>query len=189
MASKIRSRIMTTAMECFSEHGFHGCATKEIATRADVTEGSLFRLFASKDKLFEEAVDNSLAALLPRKEFQERLAHPDFRAAILAASSAMFSKISPQALRLTTFALLEGKGGSREKCAPHVEARISAVASRIRLAQKSGKVRRDVNPKDAARMLLLSLFHLRHLSILLKANGDKRAVEKIVEIWLRGVQK
>lgn len=187
MASKIRNRIVTTAVECFSEHGFHGCSTKVIATMADVTEGSLFRLFASKDKLFEEALDHSLAALLPQSEFQKRLAQPDLRAAILDACSAMFSKISRQTLRLVTYALLEGKGSSSEKCAPHFADRVSAVASRIRLAVKSRKVRKDVNPKEAARMLLLSLFHLRHHSVLLNAQTGKGAVENIVEIWLRGI--
>jgi AcrR family transcriptional regulator len=187
MASKIRSRIVTAAVQCFSEHGFNGCSTNEIAKRADVTEGSLFRLFASKDKLFGEALDHSLAALLPQSDFQKRLANPDFRAAILDACSAMVSNISQQTLRLTIYALLEGKGGSQEKCAPHVAARISALASRIRLATKSRKVRKDVNPNNAARMLLLSLFHLRYHSVLLKAKGDKAAVENIVEIWLRGI--
>jgi len=82
MASKIRSRILAAAAECFARSGYYGCSTKEIAARADVTEGSLFRLCVSKDKLFTEALALALAAKNTR----------------------------PVELRLALFAVLERKG-------------------------------------------------------------------------------
>lgn len=82
MASKIRERILTHAIRCFAAHGYSGCSTKEIAERADVTEGSLFRLYSSKEKLFSEA----LALVLNCK------------------------KVKRMHIRFMAFALLEGKG-------------------------------------------------------------------------------
>jgi AcrR family transcriptional regulator len=82
MPSKIRDRILANAIRCFAAHGYAGSSTKEIANRADVTEGSLFRLFISKDKLFTEAVS-------------------------LALSSKGVRRIH---LRLAVFAMLEKKG-------------------------------------------------------------------------------
>jgi AcrR family transcriptional regulator len=62
MPSKIRKQIVEQAVRCFARHGYHGATTKKIAKRADVTEGSLFRLFISKDKLFTEALTLALAS-------------------------------------------------------------------------------------------------------------------------------
>jgi AcrR family transcriptional regulator len=62
MASKIRDRILAQAVICFAANGYHGVSTKFIAKRANVTEGSLFRLFLSKEKLFTEALSLALAS-------------------------------------------------------------------------------------------------------------------------------
>jgi len=86
MASKIRDRIVTNAVQCFSLKGYHGCSTKDIAERANVTEGSLFRLCSSKEQLFNEALSVALHTKKIRK---------------------------PQ-LRMIAFAMLEGKGFSEE---------------------------------------------------------------------------
>src|SRR5438045_24451 len=53
MPSKIAKHILAAAVELFSQHGIDGTTTKEIAMKTDVTESSLFRLFGSKDNLFE----------------------------------------------------------------------------------------------------------------------------------------
>lgn len=82
MASKIRDRIVKNAIQCFALKGYHGCSTKDIASKADVTEGSLFRLHGSKEKLFDEALASALAS----------------------------KKTSKQHLRIVAFAMLEGKG-------------------------------------------------------------------------------
>lgn len=62
MASKIRQRIVSNAVRCFAARGYSGCSTKEIAQRANVTEGSLFRLCSSKEKLFTEALSLALTS-------------------------------------------------------------------------------------------------------------------------------
>jgi AcrR family transcriptional regulator len=62
MASKIRDKIIDHAITLFARSGYSGCSTKEIAKRADVTEGSLFRLYKSKSNLFTEALSVALAS-------------------------------------------------------------------------------------------------------------------------------
>jgi AcrR family transcriptional regulator len=86
MASKIRDRIVTNAIQSFSLKGYHGCSTKDIAERANVTEGSLFRLCCSKEQLFNEALSAALHA----------------------------KKIKKLHLRMIAFAMLEGKGFNEE---------------------------------------------------------------------------
>jgi AcrR family transcriptional regulator len=60
MASKIRDRIVLASIRRFASNGYHGTSTKDIAVFANVTEGSLFRLFRSKEQLFTEALSVAL---------------------------------------------------------------------------------------------------------------------------------
>jgi AcrR family transcriptional regulator len=101
MASKIRERIVAKAMRCFAAHGFHGTSTRDIAEKANVTEGSLFRLCCSKEKLFTEALALALAAK------DERTSH----------------------VRLVAFALLEDKGFTERnrKALAHFSARCQLI--------------------------------------------------------------
>lgn len=74
MASKIRDRIVSNAVRCFAERGYSGCSTKDIAARADVTEGSLFRLCESKENLFTEALSAALGSRKVRRMHQRLVA-------------------------------------------------------------------------------------------------------------------
>jgi len=54
--SSSKERILDAALEIFSQKGFHSATTDEIAERAGVGKGTLYRYFATKEKLFEELV-------------------------------------------------------------------------------------------------------------------------------------
>jgi AcrR family transcriptional regulator len=56
MASKIQGRIMDAAIELFANYGYFGATTRDLAKKSRVTEGSIYRLFRSKERLFEDAV-------------------------------------------------------------------------------------------------------------------------------------
>ena len=53
-----REQILQTAVELFSQRGFKGTTTKEIARVAGVSEAMVFRHFASKDDLYAAILDN-----------------------------------------------------------------------------------------------------------------------------------
>lgn len=72
MASKIRERILTHAIRCFATYGYAGTSTKMIAEKANVTEGSLFRLYSSKQKLFNEALEVVLSSKPPTRRMYVR---------------------------------------------------------------------------------------------------------------------
>lgn len=65
-----RERIMTAARELFAEHGISGVTTQQIADRADVAIGTLYRYASTKAELlimvqnnkFAAAIDDGLAA-------------------------------------------------------------------------------------------------------------------------------
>ena len=51
-----KERILEAALEVFSHKGFHPATTDEIAERAGVGKGTLYRYFETKEKLFAELV-------------------------------------------------------------------------------------------------------------------------------------
>ncbi len=51
-----KERIFEAALEVFSQKGFHTATTDEIAERAGVGKGTLYRYFETKEKLFAELV-------------------------------------------------------------------------------------------------------------------------------------
>jgi AcrR family transcriptional regulator len=53
-----RDRILGVARALFSERGYSGTSTRELAAAAEVTERTLFRHFPTKAELFESAVIN-----------------------------------------------------------------------------------------------------------------------------------
>ena len=62
-ADGTRERILTAALDLFSEVSFDGARTRDIATRADVTQGLLNYHFSSKEELWRAAVDNLFSQL------------------------------------------------------------------------------------------------------------------------------
>lgn len=54
--SERREQILAIARECFLESGFSGTRTHDIARRAGIAEGMLYRHFDSKEELFERAI-------------------------------------------------------------------------------------------------------------------------------------
>jgi AcrR family transcriptional regulator len=48
--------VLAAAVETFAELGYGGATTREIARRADVAEPTMFRIYPTKEKLYEAAV-------------------------------------------------------------------------------------------------------------------------------------
>ena len=55
-----RLQILRVAMRLFSQHGFRGTTTKEIAAAAGVSEAMVFRHFATKEELINALLDRVL---------------------------------------------------------------------------------------------------------------------------------
>jgi len=61
--SDSRERILTAALTAFSENGFDGATTRDIAARAGVNQGLIKYYFDGKLKLWREAVDRAFEDL------------------------------------------------------------------------------------------------------------------------------
>jgi AcrR family transcriptional regulator len=63
-ADPTRDRILAAAAELFAERSFNGATTREIATRAGVTQPLLNYHYRSKDELWQAAVDSLFESLV-----------------------------------------------------------------------------------------------------------------------------
>ncbi len=67
-----RRRILQAAIKIFAKKGFFQDRTKEIAREADVSEGTIFTHFRSKDALLVSIFEDIWSTLIPR--LQQRIA-------------------------------------------------------------------------------------------------------------------
>jgi AcrR family transcriptional regulator len=78
-----RTDILNAAVELFAGKGFHGVNTAEIADRAGIAEGTVFRYFPTKETLLIAALDSVVRQLLdalrreddPDRPAAQRLLH------------------------------------------------------------------------------------------------------------------
>ena len=61
-ADERRKQIVSVATELFSKKGFHGTKTREISQAGNVSEAMIFRLFETKEKLYEAIVESQFVA-------------------------------------------------------------------------------------------------------------------------------
>jgi len=54
-----RRQILSAAEICFARHGFHQASMQEICKEADVSPGTVYRYFRSKDELIAALIDDS----------------------------------------------------------------------------------------------------------------------------------
>ena len=105
-----KERLLRAAVEVFSEKGFSGATTREIASRARVNPVTMFRTFKSKEQLHAAAVDYLIGRLAIRKRI-DALAHrkypaQEFIARVIKTVVAALLN-APEVQRLILFSALE----------------------------------------------------------------------------------
>jgi TetR/AcrR family transcriptional regulator len=104
-ADATREAILAAALDVFSERGFDGASTREIASRAGVTQPLLNYHFSSKDELWRAAVDGifeALAAELAERAQGLRGVDALTTARLLVREFIGFSARNPQLHRIIT---------------------------------------------------------------------------------------
>jgi len=136
-AERNRARILDAAEEVFAARGA-AASTEEVARRAGVAIGTVFRHFPTKDELLTAIMKRMLAALLDQAA---ALRDPDglftFFAAVVARAAGQRTVITLTGVDLG--AAMQGLHG--------------AVAGLLDQAQAAGTVRADVAPPEVLALL------------------------------------
>ena len=98
-----RSQILHVAIKLFSQNGFRGTTTKEIARAAGVSEAMVFRHFATKEELYHaildyKACEGEAAGPCDRIDSRHSSTSPEHRYETMTMSSAG-AAITPPSVR------------------------------------------------------------------------------------------
>lgn len=137
-------RIVEAAVRLFSEQGFSGTSTRQIARLADVNESSLFRHFPRKQDLFWAAVRRRLDRVRMSKQLRtgmETGADPEVVLPLMIAFLVEIAAYEPKLVRLFHFSVLELRGSAegvyRQELAPIFE----TMADYLKCCMERGALR------------------------------------------------
>ena len=129
-----RQQILESALTVFAEQGFEGATTKEIARRADVTQGLIYFYFPSKEDLFFATIEHETEQAESALDLAREAASEDPPAVVLPRMFARVVEVlsSPRTANLMRIMRhAEALGGREWKCAAASRAPASALGQRI----------------------------------------------------------
>ncbi len=166
-----RRALLQAAAAAFAEHGFKGATLANVAERADVTTGAIYRHFASKEDLLVEASRSALGSLRLPAPADDR---PIALASFAAGAARRF--------------LAPGEEQSRRL---FIELHLAATRS-PRIAELLAEWHREIlegwrdhvpaeagSPEAVTKMLFLLLLGLNHLEGVAAIDTDQSEIESI----------
>lgn len=194
-----REQILDVAMRTFSESGFRGTTTREIAQAAGVSEAMVFRHFANKDELYTAIIDRKAC----NKKMLDSLASLDEKMAAkddyqvfytMALNVLEHHKQDRDLMRLLLYSALESHTLAKMFFERFVTDMYNLLAGYVERRQKDG-VFRDFEPRIAVRALMGMITHhslnnnlWNQEQSLLKISNQEAAHEFAV-ILLKGIEK
>jgi AcrR family transcriptional regulator len=142
-------RLLSAALAAFAEHGADDASLEEIARRAGVGIGTLYRHFPTRRALLEAVYRDQVEALRARAE---ELRESESPADALAAWLRALVSFSSTKHSLTT-ALLETLGKDSELLSACSMVICGAADTLLTRAQQAGVVRADADPLDVIRLV------------------------------------
>lgn len=194
-----RQQLLQVAMRLFSEKGFSGTTTKEIAQSAGVSEATVFKHFSNKDELYSAILDQKACDRDFSNPFEKIADHiaakDDFGVFYTMALNALDKHDQDENfLRLMMHSALEGHDLARIFFENFVFEVYEFLGSYIRQRQEDGAFR-EVEPRVVVRSFIGMFVHHSLNNILwdrerkiLKISNEEAARE-FATIILQGIKK
>lgn len=198
-----REEILRSAISLFSQRGFSGTTTREIARGAGVSEAMVFRHFATKDELYGAILHTKSCSdgidKFPWEQnltLQEAIKNKDDYAVFYNIAFDALNKHESDVgfMRLLFFSALEEHNLAERFFNEFVSRVYDFISDYIKGRQDDG-VMREVNPRIVVRSFLGMLIHHSLNNILWDKNrrllnvSTEEAAKNFAEILLRGVLK
>jgi len=184
-------RILQAATEVFAERGFEGAATAEIAQRAEVSEGTMFKRFRTKKDLLLAVTGPYLleigapdlvpvleSALAVENGALERL----LRAII--HDRIEFARNHPAAIRILV---------QEAPFHPEILDSLTGIGSRmlalIERFQRTGEIDPELRPTTVARLIFAAIVShlLARVFVRLHDDDEPRSIDETVQVLVRGL--
>lgn len=198
---KRREQILLTAITLFSQKGFSGTTTKEIARVAGVSEAMVFRHFAKKSDIYDAILDNKTChegMRFPWEEDTELLGaiqrKDDHTVFYLMALNALNKQQADVGfLRLLFYSALEEHELAERFFSEFIAKLYGFIGGYIEERQSDG-VFRDIEPRVAVRAFLGMMIHHSINNVLwdkgrnLLNITNEDAADNFAHILLRGIR-
>ena len=196
-----RAQIVDAALNLFSEKGFSGTRTKEIARAAGISEALIFRHFKSKEELYNEALKETLKGHPMIRDLTAKMEQKDDYGVLFAYADHMVEHglKDERMFRLILYSGLEGvrleahpgpsHGDGEEGWDPSDEALVRYFKERIR----DGAIK-DLNPLVLVRHFRNSVAmyvadHILEIDPAPFPVSHGEALAALVGIYLNGIRK
>lgn len=188
MSSRIESRILQNAIELFADFGYFGVTTRDLAKKAKVTEGSIYRIFKSKELLFQKAVEEVVNRALDPAHFLymifDKPPKQDFASLATAAVRRWYFSLPQSSARLLTQAYFIDAKWRKTAYGP-IDKIIEVFSKLLEHEQPKSK---KFNSSVAARTLILALMHFKITYASEYSEKEQTsAVDAITQQWLQGL--
>lgn len=195
-----RSQILQIAIELFSQNGFRGTTTKEIARAAGVSEAMVFRHFATKNELYHAILDYKACEgkfANPLEAMQGAMASKDDAKVFyqLIRNALNKHEKDPQFMRLLFHSVLEGHELAEMFIERNIVPIYGLLSDYISRRQAEGAIRPDIKPRVIVRACLgMMIHHALHNSLWDKKRkildiSNEEAARTFSEILLHGILK
>ena len=189
-----RARLLTATRAVVREVGYGHASTRAIAQAAGVAEGTIYRHFPHKAALFFAAVLESNASVvtwvtdLPGRAGQGTVEDNLIDAAVQLMS--LRDEILPLELAIAADPELAAqRRQAMEAAGPALPpGPPEAMAAYLAAEQRLGRIREDVDPQEAAAILLGVLFALGTLPTIGDDGLSPERVASAVRLMVRGIQ-
>ena len=199
---KRREQILQTAVDLFSQRGFKGTTTKEIARAAGVSEAMVFRHFATKNELYGAILHNKGCAdgvhRFPWEEnetLQRAIEQKDDFAVFYNIALDALNKHQADVgfMRLLFYSALEEHELADRFFNEFISRVYEFIGGYIEQRQKDGAIR-ELDPRIAVRSFLGMLIHHSLNNILWDKKrvildiSNEEAAKNFTEVLLKGVR-
>jgi AcrR family transcriptional regulator len=190
-----RQQILDVAVRLFSQKGFRGTTTKEIALAAGVNEAIIFRHFVTKRELYSAIIDqkaSSAAMQAKQQALNKAISARDDRKVFesLAFNLLDFHDHDDTAMRLLLYSALEGHELAEMIFRNHILKTHREVADYVKSRMTEGAFR-QVDPMTAVRGFLgMVINHVIHKKFFrqndneILAISNRQMAERLTDFFL-----
>jgi AcrR family transcriptional regulator len=196
-AEERRREIVRVAVKLFSQHGFRGTTTKEIAVAAGVSEAIIFRHFATKEELYRAIIDHVACEgdiANPCEIVADAISRKDDRAVFegLAFHALEHHEDDKEFHRLLLYAALEGHELAQMFWERTVTQFYESLSAYIAERQRDGAMR-NIEPRIIVRSFIGTIIHHSLNNNLWDPNrrllniSNEEAARSFTDVLLKGI--
>lgn len=189
--NKTKEKILKSALKLFSQKGYLGTTTKEIAKEAQVAEVTLFRYFASKENLFIEVL-KSQSFLPTLKDLLPKLKDMNYKKSLQVIAKYFFDLLRKKKdlICIMHTEIFQYPQEIRAIYSKMIQEVYLVFASYLEELKKKGILRKDLDSNYASLAYFGMLFNLFiKKELLQKRINLRQALKTYIEIFYEGTRR